>query len=592
MVTSIKQTLLKPLEKNLHTSYLSKQASLSLGVEKLKRKAAMKDQGNLQRYRSNPWAYAQEVLGVWWTPAQRKVAKAILKHKRVLVKAAHGVGKTHLMGGLVNWYFDVWPSSISMTTAPTFPQVEKLLWGEIRAQRTLPPVSGVTQIKDPGNAKHYAVGRSPSKRAGRDEMGSQAFQGVHAEHLMVVFDEGAGVSDDRWSVVDGGLVVGTENKFVVIGNPVVTSGPFFEAARDPRWHVIEMSALDHPNIAAGLRGEPDVVPGAVSLTWLEDKLENPFWCELMGTPANKEEREAWILDGCFEFPPMEDIWYRPGASAEARILGRFPSNPTNSVWSSIWLDQAAQRHYAWAPGEPWEIGVDVARFGDDATCVHTRRGMCSISHDTWRKMNTMETVGRIMNIVNSQEAYFGPDDLPVTIIIRVDTTGGDVGTGVADGLAEVLTTYSNVDLYTIGAAERPYDIRKYQNKRSELWFNAATWGQQGELDITRLNPRDVELLTAQLTSSKYKYDSQSKRVVEPKKDVKERIGRSPDDADAFNLAWYTRGREYANVDYRNVDLRKENVWKGPEQSPRWGGGDSAQTRSWAVGTSTRRRFSS
>lgn len=555
----------------------------------------MNDQGTLKRYQRDPWAYAQEELGVWWTKDQRKIARAILAYKRVLVKAAHGVGKTFLMGGLVNWYYDVFPQSITVTTAPTFPQVEKLLWGEIRSQRTRPPVSGVTQIVDRGNikdSKHYAVGLSPSKRTGRDEMGSQAFQGTHAKHLMVVFDEGAGVSDDRWTVVDGGLIVGTENKFVAIGNPVVTSGPFFEAARDPRWHVIEMSALDHPNIAAGLRGNPDVIPGAVSLLWVEDKLANPFWCELLGEPESAEERKAWLLDGAFEFPPERDVWYQPGAEAEARMLGRFPSNPTNSVWSSAWLDQARERRLTWVPGEPWEFGIDVARFGDDATCVHTRRGTCSITHDTWRKMSTMATVGRIINILNSQVDIFGPDDLPTSIIIRVDTTGGDVGTGVADRLAEQLELYHNVDLITIGAAERPYNIRKYQNKRSEIWFNAATWGQSGELDLTRIDQRKFEVLTAQLTASKYKYDSQSKRVVEPKKDVKDRIGRSPDDADAYNLAYYTRGREYVNVDYGSAsnDLRKTNVWVGPEASPSWGR-DIQRTRSWAVGTSTRRRFS-
>lgn len=544
------------------------------------------------RYQKNPNAYAHEILETVWTKQQRAIARAIIKHKRVLVKAAHGVGKTHLMGGIVNWWYDVFPRSIALTTAPTFPQVEKLLWGEIRSQRTLPPVPGVTQIKDPADAMHYAVGRSPSKRTGRDEMGSQAFQGTHADYLMVVFDEGAGVSDDRWTVVDGGLIVGTNNKFIAIGNPVVTSGPFFEAARDPRWHVIELSALDHPNIAAGLRGDPDVIPGAVSLVWLEDKLENPFWCELLGEPGSAEERKAWILDGAFEFPPDEDIWYQPGAEAEARILGRFPSNPTNSVWSSAWLDQARERRLTWVPGEPWEFGVDVARFGDDSTSVHTRRGMCSVTHDTWRKMGTMATVGRIINILNSQVDIFGPDDLPETIVMRVDTTGGDVGTGVADRLAEQLEPYHNVDLVTIGAAERPYNMRKYQNKRSEIWFNAATWGQSGELDLTRIDLRKIEVLTAQLTASKYEYDSQSKRVVEPKKDVKDRIGRSPDDADAYNLAWYTRGREYVNVDYGSAsnDLRKTNVWVGPEAAPSWGR-DIQRTRSWAVGTSTRRRFS-
>ena len=354
-------------------SSLTQQALLSQGVERLKRIASQNDQSNLYRYQTDPLAYAREVLDVFWTQQQRVISKALLSYNRVLVKAAHGVGKTHLVGGLVNWYYDVFEESTVITTAPTFPQVEKLLWGEIRAQRKTLPTAGVTQITDPANPRHYAVGRSPSKRTQRDEFGSQAFQGAHAPDLLIVFDEGAGVSDDRWQVIDG-LIVGTRNKFLVIGNPVVTSGPYFEAARDPRWHVIELSALDHPNIAAGLKGMPDVVPGAVSLTWLEDKLENEFWCELLGTPPDAEQRDSWLLDGAFEFPPMSDTWYMPSAVAEARILGRFPSKATNTVWSTIWLDQAEKRVLGWIPGEPWEIGADIDRFGDDATCVHSRRG--------------------------------------------------------------------------------------------------------------------------------------------------------------------------------------------------------------------------
>jgi hypothetical protein len=36
---------------------------------------------------------------------------------------------------------------------------------------------------------------------------------------------------------------------------------------------------------------------------------------------------------------------------------------------------------------------------------------------------------------------------------------------------------------------------------------------------------------------RYKLDSEGRRVVEPKEKTKERIKRSPDDADGFNLAY-------------------------------------------------------
>ena len=41
----------------------------------------------------------------------------------------------------------------------------------------------------------------------------------------------------------------------------------------------------------------------------------------------------------------------------------------------------------------------------------------------------------------------------------------------------------------------------------------------------------------------WKLDSHSRRVVEPKSDTKKRLGRSPDDMDALNLAFAGYGPE-------------------------------------------------
>ena len=206
-------------------------------------------------------------------------------------------------------------------------------------------------------------------------------------------------------------------------------------------------------------------------------------------------------------------------------------------------------------------------------------------------MNTRETSRRIITLLTKQVELFG-DDLPARIILRVDTTGGDVGVGVADRVAELLAPFGNVELQTIGAKETPFDPRKYQNKRSEIWFTAASWAQAGLIDLSRIPKRKREVLTSQLLAATFKYDSPGRRIVEPKKDIKERIGRSPDDADAFNLAWYVRGREYKSVDYNVQDLQKTAVWNGPPGEINWGHSNErgGETRSWTVGTSTGRRF--
>jgi len=47
------------------------------------------------------------VLGVRWWHKQEEIALSLLRPPyRTLVKACHKVGKTHLGGGLVNWWYD------------------------------------------------------------------------------------------------------------------------------------------------------------------------------------------------------------------------------------------------------------------------------------------------------------------------------------------------------------------------------------------------------------------------------------------------------------------------------------------------------
>ena len=61
------------------------------------------------------------------------------------------------------------------------------------------------------------------------------------------------------------------------------------------------------------------------------------------------------------------------------------------------------------------------------------------------------------------------------------------------------------------------------------------------MDLSRL-PKDVLLrLRNQACAPQWKMDGQGRRVVEPKEQTKEKIGRSPDDVDALNLAYYDGG---------------------------------------------------
>src|SRR5262245_7954298 len=70
----------------------------------------------LHNYRTDPAAYARDVLGVQWWQKQAEIAALLLQPPyRVLVKAAHSVGKTYLAAGLVSWFFRCFAPSAVIT---------------------------------------------------------------------------------------------------------------------------------------------------------------------------------------------------------------------------------------------------------------------------------------------------------------------------------------------------------------------------------------------------------------------------------------------------------------------------------------------
>ena len=533
----------------------------------------------LAKYQDNPIAYVEEVLDVHWWAKQKEIAMSIVRNKRTLVKAAFGVGKTHASGGIVNWWYDCFDPDDTkiVTTAPTGNQVKNLLWVEIRSQRRTSPPAGTVQIKDYEHPDHLAIGLSPSRSAGADEMGAQAFQGMHAKRLLVIFDEAAGVSVDRWATAED-LIVGRDNRMLAIGNPTVTSGPFYDAARNGLWNVITISALEHPNILAALKGEPEPIPGAVSLAWVMERLNNPHWCEFLGEPEDEEEQTDWYAKGGFEF---QGLWYLPGPLAEAKILGRFPSQPTDTIWALTWLELARTRDLSWGDKDILNIGVDVARFGDDASTFHSRIGPCSLNHASWRKMDTMETAGRVyrraVGIMGELETN--------KCIIRVDTSYAS-GAGVADRLREVFEAYDNVQIIDVNSSGKANEPEFYPNVRSELWFTSAHRGRTGDLDLSRLDDRSYELLASQLTAPKWKMDSRGRSVAEGKDDTKRRIQRSPDDADAFNLA-YIGGQEIKLSQMSVVGLK---TWHTDSYRPPTDGAKH-ETSPWTVGAPAKSRWS-
>jgi hypothetical protein len=64
-------------------------------------------------------------------PLQESILRSVASRPRIAVKACHASGKTFVAAVAVLWFVTRYRDGIVVTTAPTWTQVEKLLWGEI-----------------------------------------------------------------------------------------------------------------------------------------------------------------------------------------------------------------------------------------------------------------------------------------------------------------------------------------------------------------------------------------------------------------------------------------------------------------------------
>lgn len=162
-----------------------------------------------------------------------------------------------------------------------------------------------------------------------------------------------------------------------------------------------------------------------------------------------------------------------------------------------------------------EIGVDVARLGGDRTVFVKRKGLKEIARVSYTKKRTTE-------VCDLLEAFADNDK---NTLIKVDDTG--VGGGVTDIMLE---RGYNVMPINFGAAA--HDKDRYPNLISEAWFYL-----QGIIEQVQL--KDDKDLLSELSNREWKMDSKGRRGVESKDEYKRRGYRSPDQADATILCFYT-----------------------------------------------------
>lgn len=164
------------------------------------------------------------------------------------------------------------------------------------------------------------------------------------------------------------------------------------------------------------------------------------------------------------------------------------------------------------------MGVDPARFGDDRTSIIMRQGRVAFNLLSYTKKDTMEVTGLVHNLMHQY--------VPAKVFIDV----GGLGAGVVDRLRELWPDDDRI--VPVNAGSKPLNDNKYANKRAEMWGECAHW-----LDDFPCQIPDSDSLHADLCGIRYKFDSNSRLVMESKDEMKKRGLRSSDEADALCLTF-------------------------------------------------------
>jgi len=313
------------------------------------------------------------------------------------------------------------------------------------------------------------------------ERNTEAFAGLHnqGKRILIVFDEGSAIPDVIWEVTEGALTdKNTQIIWMAFGNPTRNKGRFRECFPGGKFaHRWKTEAIDSRSVRI----------------------------------SNKTQLQKWI-----------DDYGEDSDFVRVRVRGMFPRVDAESFISYSLAQAATLRNADDAQGVV-VLGVDPARFGDDASVIYPRCGRDGKTREieVYYSIDTMQFAGKVAAAYLRHGAS----------MCMVD--GGGVGGGVVDRLRQLQIPVIDVQF---GAGPDGYQQTGvvYKNKRAEIWGALRDWLQHGA--IPTMPTGENTTLVDELTGPNYtltNHKGEEAILLEGKKDMRLRGVPSPNVADAL-----------------------------------------------------------
>jgi len=427
-------------------------------------------------------------LGAWlfgstYWDKQEEIMRSVWENKKTCVKSCNSGGKSRIAAELALLYLLRFRPSRVITTAPTFVQVEEILWKEIHSlyAKSKIPFNGhlVSTELDMGIYDGH-----PWQMLGISTNEENRMQGFKSPHLFVIKDEALGIDPIIDRAIEGLL----PHRILELGNPLFPQGNFFNHFSNDQWNCIRIDGYE----CVEWQEKNGPIPGLITKEWIEER---------------------------------RDEWGEESPEFQARIRGEFPQSSETAVFKRKWIEAAREKKPEHDGYDHKVEAADIAsKHGKNNTVFAERTGNTIHRITPHAEMGVLAAGDKLSN-------DYGKRDFQ-TIVFDAD--------GMGEGLDEYMERKRIPYLaFHGGYGYKAIDSRKFKNLRTQFMCMLAKKFEKGMISLSEVPKREYEIFKNQACSINYKPPDGLERIqIETKEDLHKRQIMSPDSLDSVMMSEY------------------------------------------------------
>ncbi len=479
------------------------------------------------------WDMSPEYEGHVWDGTENPLVaglEAIARNESIAVSAGTNTSKSFVLGACMTlWFLAVYENSIVLTIGPREKQLLKNLWKYVgvlwpKFLEHFPNaqlIGGTLRMlgDDPGVREKWTA-TAITAAIGADEEVAQNLAGFHQPEMLWIVEETPGVEMPIVNTILN-TATGRWNPICFLGNPDHRHDTLGQMSAKDWIKSIRISGYDFPNVVTGR----NIVDGAVTQESIDRRLSD----------AGGNDNDPIYL---------------------GRVRGIAPAQSRHAMILREWCEQAAARQSNddLRKGLP-ALGVDPADSPTgDFSSISRWQGACCTEVSVFHAEDASEVGRMVFAEINDSNNPIDPRHVGIDAVgigastvnelkqlgvkIRLISGGMRAVPGV-DTEERWSETEETEDGQLRPKGARVLDVGRYFNQRSQVF-----WRLREDLRLGRIAIPNDEKLFEELTVLEYK-DENGKITVVPKLKLKEKLGRSPDRADALAYGNFVRPRKPA-----------------------------------------------